>query len=127
MIHSVEASKVFTKEWLESKILEAKTAEEKGSYMGTQATIKLKEGAKELLTDSKPIVQSPKLVEFMKYHLEKMIRPGKIEQVVEVTGNSCPAFLVKKPGKKDYDDPESWRLVVNFKIVSIPCIAYGSL
>ena len=44
-----------------------------------------------------------------------MIRLGQIEQVEEVTGNSCPAFLVKKPGKKDYNDPEFWRLVVNFK------------
>ena len=71
-----------------------------------------------LLKSSKPIVQSPNLIEIMKYHLEKMIRLGQIEIVKEVTGTSCPAFLVKKPGKKNYSDPESWRLVVNLKDVN---------
>ena len=117
-VHSLEASEVFTKVWLEQRIAESTYAEQNATYSGMEANIKLKPDSKGLLKSSKPIVQSPELIEIMKYHLKKMIRLGQIEEVKKVTGNSCPAFLVKKPGKADYSDPGAWRLVVNLKDVN---------
>lgn len=51
----------------------------------------------------------------MKQHLDDMICLGQIEEVTEVTGNAFPAFLVKKPGKKDYSNHKAWRMVVNLQ------------
>lgn len=114
-IHSIDASKVFTKEWLEEKIAESGYAEKHATYTGVKASIKLKPGARELSKNSKPIMQSPELVQYMKQHLDDMIDLGQIEEVTEVTGNACPAFLVKKPGKKDYSTYKAWRMVVNLQ------------
>lgn len=96
-VHSIDASKIFTEDWLEQKIAESSYAEKHAKYTGVQANIKLKPGAKELLKNSKPITQSPELVQYMKQHLDDMINLGQIEEVTEVTGNACPAFQVKKP------------------------------
>ena len=114
-VHSIDAHKIFTKDWLEQKIAEALHAEQNATYTGVKAHIKLKPGAKNLLKNSKPIVQSPELVGFMRQHLDDMINLGQIEEVHEVTGNASPTFLVKKPGKKDYNSYKAWRMVVNMK------------
>lgn len=114
-VHSIDANKIITKEWLEQKIAESSYAEKHAKYTGVQAKIKLKSGAKELLKNSKPITQSPELVKYMKQHLDDMICLGQIEEVTEVTGNAFPAFLVKKPGKKDYSNHKAWRMVVNLQ------------
>lgn len=114
-IHSIDASRIFTKDWLETKIAESSYAEKHAKYTGVQANIKLKPGARELLKNSKPITQSPELVQYMKQHLDDMINLGQIEEVTEVMGNACPAFPVKKPGKKDYSNYKAWRMVVNLQ------------